>query len=58
MENGSWAPTAGKQMRTALEGMKGITVIDKTVTIKSVMKDSDIENMREMASELRKALNR
>lgn len=58
MENGSWAPTAGKQMRTALEGMKDITVIDKTVTIKSVMKDSDIEDMREMASELRKALNR
>lgn len=58
MENGSWAPTAAKQIRAALEGMKEITVIDKAVTIKSVMKDADIAAMREMAAELRKALGR
>ena len=29
MENGSWAPMAGKQMRAALEGMKEITICDQ-----------------------------
>lgn len=58
MENGSWAATAAKQIRAELEAMKNITVIDKTVTIKSVMKDADIDAMHEMAAELRKALGR
>lgn len=58
MENGSWAATAAKQIRAELEAMKNINVIDKTVTIKSVMKDADIDAMREMAAELRKALGR
>lgn len=58
IENGSWGPMAAKHMRTALEGMKDISVIDKSVTIKSVMKDSDIKNMEDMAKELRKALGR
>ena len=58
MENGSWAATAAKQIRAELEAMKNITVIDKTVTIKSVMTDADIDAMHEMAAELRKALGR
>lgn len=58
MENGSWAPAAAKQIRAELDGMRDITVIDKTVTIKSVMKDTDIDAMREMAAELRAALGR
>ncbi len=58
IENGSWGPMAAKHMRTALEGMKDISVIDKSVTIKSMMKDSDIKNMEDMAKELRKALGR
>lgn len=58
MENGSWAATAARQIRSELEAMKNITVIDKTVTIKSVMKEADIDAMRDMASELRKTLGR
>lgn len=58
MENGSWAVTAARQIRSELEAMKNITVIDKTVTIKSVMKEADIDAMRDMASELRKTLGR
>lgn len=37
VENGTWAPTAGKQMRTAFEGMKEITLLDPTVTIRSTL---------------------
>lgn len=58
MENGSWAPMAGRQIRTALEAMKDIKIADKTVTIKSVMKDSDKEAMTEMVKELRAMLGR
>lgn len=58
MENGSWAPMAAKHMRASLDGMNGINVIDKTVTIKSVMKKSDLKVMEETAKELLSALGR
>ncbi len=35
IENGSWAPVAGKLMRAALEGMKDMRVLDETVTLRS-----------------------
>lgn len=37
VENGTWAPTAGKQMRAAFEGMKEIRLLDPTVTIRSAL---------------------
>ncbi len=52
MENGSWAPAAGKLMRAYLEGMKNITICEQTVSLKSVMKEADIETMEKMADEL------
>lgn len=38
MENGTWAPMAGKAMRTALESMKNID-IGETLTIRSALHD-------------------
>lgn len=38
IENGSWAPMAGKKMREVLENMKDVTVLEPVVTIKSVRK--------------------
>lgn len=52
MENGSWAPTAGKQMKAILEGMKDITICDTVVTIKSTMNDANIQTMEEVAKTL------
>ena len=52
IENGSWAPTAGKWMKNAFEGMKNITIAPDVVTIKSTMKDSDIAGMEKLAEEL------
>lgn len=37
VENGTWAPVAGKQMRAVFEGMKEIKLLDPTVTIRSVL---------------------
>ncbi len=52
MENGSWAPTAAKAMRTMLEQMKDITICDKTVTIKSAVKESTVADMEALAEDL------
>ncbi len=41
MENGSWAPSAGKCMRSILEGMKGIDILPDTVTIRGSFKEAD-----------------
>lgn len=49
LENGSWAPSAARTMKGILEQMKNVTVVEPTVTIKSTMKDSDIENMEKLA---------
>jgi flavorubredoxin len=35
IENGSWAPMAGKLMKETLSGMKEINILEPTVTIKS-----------------------
>ena len=52
VENGSWAPTAGRVMRAMLEGMKNIAILDTMVTIRSRMKDSDLPAMEKLATEL------
>ena len=52
VENGSWAPTAGRVMRSMLEGMKNIAIVDTMVTIHSRMKESDLPAMLQLATEL------
>ena len=52
MENGSWAPTAGRVMRGMLEGMKGIEIVEPMVTIRSRMKDEDLPLMEQLAEKL------
>ena len=37
VENGTWAPVSGKQMRALFEGMKEIKQLDPTVTIRSTL---------------------
>lgn len=49
LQNGSWAPSAGKTMRAALETMKNITIVDPMVTITSTMKETDIPNLEALA---------
>lgn len=52
LENGSWAPSAGKTMKSVLEEMKAIQVVDPMVTIKSTMKQETIEQMEKLADSL------
>ena len=52
IENGSWAPSAGKCMKGTLEEMKNINIIEPMITIKSTMSDENIAQMKEMADVL------
>lgn len=52
IENGSWAPMAGKLMKAQLEGMKQITLLEPMVTIKSSLKGETPEAMIQLADAL------
>lgn len=49
IENGSWAPQAAKVMTGMLEGMKDVTIKGETVTLRGVMKDSDLPALEALA---------
>lgn len=49
IENGSWAPSAARTMKAELEGMKNVTVLENTVTIKSAVKEADKEALKALA---------
>lgn len=52
IENGSWAPTAAKTMKSILDTMKNINVVQPVVTIKSTLKESDVAGLNELAEAL------
>lgn len=52
MENGSWAPSAGKVMKGMLEQMKGINIMPDILTIKGIFKESDRARIDDFAREL------
>ena len=52
VENGSWAPSAGKAMKALLEPMKNVWIVEPMVTIKSSMKEADIPQLEALADAL------
>lgn len=54
IENGTWAPTAGRIIKSAFEKSKNITWLDTTVTIKSAMNAANNAQIEAMADELMK----
>lgn len=52
IENGTWGPTAARAMKSIIEGMKNITVLEPTVTIKSALNAQSREVMEKLADEL------
>ena len=49
IENGSWAPCAGRVMKGMLETMKDIEIVEPMVTIRSAMKKGDIPALEALA---------
>lgn len=54
VENGSWASLAAKKMRESLESMKNIEICENIVSIKSTVKEENVEQMDKMIDELLK----
>ena len=54
VENGSWAPMAGKVMRELLSGLKEINVLEPAVTLKGAPKTTDIPALEALADTLMK----
>lgn len=52
IENGTWAPIAGKLMKAKVEEMKNITVIEPVVTIKSAMGNETLKEVEKLADEI------
>ena len=52
IENGSWAPTAGKLMRGILSKLKNVDILNETLTIKSSLKDDQLTALAEIADAL------
>ena len=52
IENGTWAPMAGKKMKEYFEGMKNITLCDTVVTVKSTLNETSAEQLKALADEL------
>ena len=45
LENGTWASTAGKQMKEILSSMKNMEICENTVTVKSALKENQLEQL-------------
>ncbi|MBO7589492.1 MAG: FprA family A-type flavoprotein [Bacteroidaceae bacterium] len=52
VENGSWAPSAGRVMKEMLGSMKNVNVIEPLVTVRSRMKEHDLEAIRTLAENI------
>ena len=57
IDNGTWAVTAGKQMIGTLEGMKNMTILENTISIKSALAENQLGALEVLADELAKQVN-
>lgn len=53
LQNGSWAPTSGNLMKNIISEMKNITLIENIPTIKSSLKDEQLQSLEELAESLK-----
>lgn len=58
IENGSWAPQSGRLMRSMLEGMTDMRLLEPAVTIRSSLKDDSLAQLEALGSALAASLLR
>ena len=56
LDNGTWAPTASKQVKKILEEMKEIEILGE-VSIKSTLKPAGLANVEELKDAIMTSLN-
>ena len=57
IENGSWAPSAVKEMAAMLEPLQDIKIIDEKVSIKIAVTDENVRQLELLAEKLSDSLN-
>lgn len=53
LDNGTWASTAGKQMTEKLSGLKDVKILDTKITIKSALKEAQLEQLDTLVEEIK-----
>ena len=56
MENGTWAPVAGRQMREIFASMKNIELLEEDVTIRSAVKEAQEASLEALAEKIASSL--
>lgn len=56
IENGTWAPVSGKLMRSIIDEMKNMTVLNETLTLKSAMKEEQMPVLEILADSIVESL--
>ena len=56
MENGTWAPVAGRHMREIFAGMKNIELLEEGVTIRSAVKEAQEASLEALAEKIASSL--
>lgn len=56
MENGTWAPVAGRQMREIFAVMKNIELLEEGVTIRSAVKEAQEASLEALAEKIASSL--
>lgn len=56
MENGTWAPTSGRQMKEIVAGLKNTTIMENTVTMKSAVKEDQLEEIDALAKAIAESI--
>ena len=56
MENGSWAPSAGKQIKEILGSMKNMTILEEGLTVKSALKEDQLAQVDALAKAIAASL--
>ncbi|MBR6127156.1 FprA family A-type flavoprotein [bacterium] len=56
MQNGSWAPACGGQMKTLIESWKNTEIIDDSICIKSALKEEQLSELKCVADKIAESL--
>lgn len=58
IENGSWAPVAGKLMTDLVSQLKNVEIIENKVTVKSTLKENQIADLENLAKAIVETMNK
>ncbi len=58
IENGSWGVMAAKKMTEIIAGMKNMTILDQTITVKSSVKEDQLSEIAALANTIADSISK